>query len=80
MKAKNLQLQNVMFSTRTTFPNVIIDSVFILILSAGTTIVLIGEATNNFAVSRWVENMKFCVIAYGLLYLLLLTEVYFSRH
>jgi hypothetical protein len=42
------------------FLNVIIDSVFIyiLILSAGTTIVLIAEATNNFAVSGWVENMN----------------------
>jgi hypothetical protein len=51
-------------------------------LSAGTTIVLIAEATNNFAVSSWVENMNFVeIIAYGLLifFLLLLTEVYFSR-
>jgi hypothetical protein len=39
-------------------------------LSAGTTVVLIGEATNNFAVSGWVENMNFVeVIAYGLLIL-----------
>jgi hypothetical protein len=58
-----------MYSLRQRFLNVIIDSVFIyiLILSAGTTIVLIGEATNNFAVSGWVENMNFVEIAYGLL-------------
>jgi hypothetical protein len=52
-------------------------------LSAGTTIVLIAEATNNFAVSSWVENMNFVeIIAYGLLILFFyyfLTEVYFSR-
>jgi uncharacterized RDD family membrane protein YckC len=48
-------------------------------LSAGTTIVLIA-ATNNFAVSSWVENNFVEIIAYGLLIiLLLLTEVYFSR-
>jgi hypothetical protein len=42
-------------------------------LSAGTTIVLIAEATNNFAVSSWVENMNFVeIIAYGLLILFLL--------
>jgi hypothetical protein len=53
------------------FLNVIIDLVFIyiLILSAGTTIVLIAEATNNFAVSSWVENMNFVeIIAYGCYY------------
>jgi hypothetical protein len=79
MKTKNLQLQRI----TKRFLNVIIDLVFIyiLILSAGTTIVLIAEATNNFAVSSWVENMNFVeIIAYGLLILFfLLLEVYFSR-
>jgi uncharacterized RDD family membrane protein YckC len=43
-------------------------------LSAGTTIVLIAEATNNFAVSSWVENMNFVeIIAYGLLILFFIT-------
>jgi hypothetical protein len=53
--------ENVLASQGQRFLNVIIDSVFIyiLILSAGTTVVLIGEATNNFAVSGWVENMNF---------------------
>jgi hypothetical protein len=48
------------------FLNVIIDSLFIyiLVLSAGTTIVLIAEAT-NFAVSSWVENMNVEIIGYG---------------
>jgi hypothetical protein len=79
MKTKNLQLQRI----TKRFLNVIIDLVFIyiLILSAGTTIVLIAEATNNFAVSSWVENMNFVeIIAYGLLILFfILLEVYFSR-
>jgi hypothetical protein len=50
-------------------------------LSAGTTIVLIAEATNNFAVSSWVENMNFVEIIaiVNIVFLLLLTEVYFSR-
>jgi uncharacterized RDD family membrane protein YckC len=86
MKSKEFTItENVLASQGQRFLNVIIDSVFIyiLILSAGTTIVLIGEATNNFAVSSWVENMNIVeIIAYGLLILFLyyfLTEVYFSR-
>jgi hypothetical protein len=64
--------ENILVSQGQRFLNVIIDLVFIyiLILSAGTTIVLIAEATNNFAVSSWVENMNFVeIIAYGLLIL-----------
>ena len=86
MKTKEFAItENVLASKGQRFLNVIIDSVFIyiLILSAGTTIVLIAEATKNFAVSGWVENMNFVeIIAYGLLILFLyyfLTEVYFSR-
>jgi hypothetical protein len=50
-------------------------------LSAGTTIVLIAEATNNFAVSSWVENMNFVeIIAWivNIVFLLLLNRS-FSR-
>jgi hypothetical protein len=58
MKTKHLKLQIMYLLQGTTFPEVIIDSLFIyiLVLSAGTTIVLIAEATNNFAVSSWVET------------------------
>jgi uncharacterized RDD family membrane protein YckC len=86
MKSKEFTItENVLASQGQRFLNLIIDLVFIyiLILSAGTTIVLIAEATNNFAVSSWVENMNLVeIIAYGLLILFLyyfLTEVYFSR-
>jgi uncharacterized RDD family membrane protein YckC len=86
MKTKKFTItENVLASQGQRFLNVIIDLVFIyiLVLSAGTTIVLIAEATNNFAVSSWVENMNFVeIIAYGLLILFFyyfLTEVYFSR-
>jgi uncharacterized RDD family membrane protein YckC len=86
MKTKKFTItENILASQGQRFLNVIIDLVFIyiLILSAGTTIVLIAEATNNFAVSSWVENMNFVeIIAYGLLILFFyyfLTEVYFSR-
>ncbi|NRT14098.1 putative RDD family membrane protein YckC [Flavobacterium sp. 28A] len=65
--------------------NAIIDSLFIyiLILSAGTTIVLVAEAMNNFILSSWVEEMSIPeIVFYSLLILFLyyfLTEVYFSR-
>jgi hypothetical protein len=62
MKTKKFTItENILASQGQRFLNVIIDLVFIyiLILSAGTTIVLIAEATNNFAVSSWVENMNF---------------------
>jgi hypothetical protein len=72
MKTKEFTItENILVSQGQRFLNVIIDLVFIyiLILSAGTTIVLIAE-TNNFAVSSWVENMNFVeIIAYGLLIL-----------
>jgi hypothetical protein len=72
MKTKEFTItENILASQGQRFLNVIIDLVFIyiLILSAGTTIVLIAE-TNNFAVSSWVENMNFVeIIAYGLLIL-----------
>jgi uncharacterized RDD family membrane protein YckC len=86
MKNKEFTITaNVLASQGQRFLNLIIDSLFIyiLILSTGTTIVLIAEATSNFAISGWVENMNILEItAYGSLILFFyyfLTEVYFSR-
>lgn len=67
------------------FLNFSIDLVFlyIIILSIGTTIVLIAEAVGEFAVSAWVETMsKGEIVLYSILIMLLyysLTEIYFSR-
>lgn len=67
------------------FLNLIIDSLFIyfLILSTGTTIVFIAEATNYFSISGWIENMNILEItAYRSLILFFsyfLSEVYFFR-
>lgn len=86
MKSKEFTItESVLASREQRLLNLIIDLLFIyiLILSAGTTIVLIADVTSNFAVSGWVENMNFVEIsAYGLLILFMyyfLTEVYFSR-
>jgi uncharacterized RDD family membrane protein YckC len=86
MKSKTFKItEHVLASREQRFLNAIIDSLFIyiLVLSAGTTIVLIAEATNNFTVSAWVENMSGVeIMGYGLLIMFLyyfLTEVYFSR-
>jgi uncharacterized RDD family membrane protein YckC len=67
------------------FLNFCIDLVFlyIIILSIGTSIILIAEATSKFAVSTWVETMsKGEIVLYSILIMLLyysLTEIYFSR-
>ncbi|SDX94935.1 RDD family protein [Flavobacterium degerlachei] len=86
MKSKTFKItDNILASQGQRFLNAVIDSLFIyiLVLSAGTTIVLIAEATNNFAVSAWVENLSGVeIMGYGLLIMFLyyfLTEVYFSR-
>jgi uncharacterized RDD family membrane protein YckC len=86
MESKVFTITNDLYATQgQRFLNFSIDLIFIyiLILSAGTTIILIAEATNNFAVSGWVETMNVVeIIVYGLLILFLyyfLTEVYFSR-
>jgi uncharacterized RDD family membrane protein YckC len=86
MKSKTFKItEHVLASREQRFLNAIIDSLFIyiLVLSAGTTIVLIAEATSNFAVSGWVETLSGVeIMGYGLLIMFLyyfLTEVYFSR-
>jgi uncharacterized RDD family membrane protein YckC len=67
------------------FLNFCFDLVFlyIIILSVGTSIILIAEVANEFAVSAWVENLSNGEIAfYSALIMLLyysLTEIYFSR-
>lgn len=67
------------------FLNLIIDLLFIyiIILSAGTAIMLIGEASYNLALSDWVKSMGWVeIILYSVLIMFLyysLTEIYFSR-
>ncbi|MGO4820324.1 MULTISPECIES: RDD family protein [unclassified Flavobacterium] len=76
---------NVLASQGQRFINGLLDALFIyiLILSAGTTIILVAEATHSFAVSSWVETLTVLeIIFYGMLVLFLyyfLTEVYFAR-
>lgn len=67
------------------FLNFSIDLVFlyIIILSIGTSIILIADAASKFAVSTWVETMsKGEIVLYSIFIMLLyygLTEIYFSR-
>ena len=86
MKNTTFTITDDLFATRgQRFLNFCIDLVFlyIIILSIGTSIILIAEAANEFAVSTWVETMSNTEIAfYSLLIMLLyysLTEIYFSR-
>ncbi|WP_369769703.1 RDD family protein [Flavobacterium sp. WC2416] len=67
------------------FLNLLLDLLFIyiIILSVGTSIILIADVANKFTVSDWVETLSWtAILSYGLLILFLyyfLTEVYFSR-
>lgn len=67
------------------FLNLIIDLLFlyIIILSVGTAIMLIGEASYNLALSDWIKSMGWLeIVFYSLLIMFLyysLTEIYFSR-
>lgn len=67
------------------FLNFSIDLIFIyiIILSIGTTIILVSEATNSFSVSGWVKNMGNSeIVFYSIIVMFLyyfLTETYFSR-
>lgn len=67
------------------FLNFSIDLIFIyiIILSIGTTIILVSEATNSFSVSGWVKNMDNSeIVFYSIIVMFLyyfLTETYFSR-
>ena len=67
------------------FLNWFVDLIFIyiLILSLGTTIILIALAIDNFALSDWMKNMSKTEIGfYSLIIAFLyycLTEMYFSR-
>ncbi|MES2241025.1 MAG: RDD family protein [Bacteroidota bacterium] len=67
------------------FLNLSIDLMFIyiLVLSLGTTIILIALSANNFALSNWVNNLNAVEISFytamvAFLYYYL-TEQYFSR-
>lgn len=67
------------------FLNFCIDLVFIyiIVLSIGTTLILIGEVFNIFAVSNWAETLSMAEkVFYGAVIAFLyyyLTEMYFSR-
>ncbi|GGA79526.1 hypothetical protein GCM10008015_20290 [Flavobacterium palustre] len=67
------------------FLNLCIDLMFIyiIVLSLGTTIILVALSANNFALSNWVENLSVfevgfysAIVAFLYCYF---TEVYFSR-
>ncbi|MFA9187033.1 RDD family protein [Flavobacterium sp. FBOR7N2.3] len=67
------------------FLNLIIDLLFIyiLVLSLGTTIILVALSVDNFALSNWVTNLSAVEIGFytaivAFLYYYI-TEVYFSR-
>lgn len=67
------------------FLNLSIDLMFvyILVLSLGTTIILVAMSVNNFTLSNWVTNLGVVEIAFytaivAFLYYYI-TEVYFSR-
>ena len=67
------------------FLNFCIDLMFIyiLVLSLGTTIILVALSANNFELSNWVENLSFMEIGFYSAIVAFLyyysTEVYFSR-
>lgn len=86
MKNKTFTITHDLYATQgQRFFNLILDLLFIyvIILSVGTSIILIADVANNFSVSDWVESMSWITIfCYGILILFLyyfLTEVYFSR-
>lgn len=67
------------------FLNLSIDLIFIyiLVLSLGTTIILVALSVNNFTLSSWIENLSimeisFCTAIVSFWYYYI-TEVYFSR-
>lgn len=67
------------------FLNLCIDLMFIyiIVLSLGTTIILVALSANNFELSNWVENLSmfeigFYAVVVAFLYYYF-TEVYFSR-
>ncbi|MFA9192121.1 RDD family protein [Flavobacterium sp. FZUC8N2.13] len=67
------------------FLNLIIDLLFIyiLVLSLGTTIILVALSVGNFELSNWVENLSIVEIGFYTAIVSFLyyysTEVYFSR-
>lgn len=67
------------------FLNGIIDLVivYVILLSIGTTFILIAEITNSIAISNWVDSITTLEAAlFGVIILILyynFTEIYFSR-
>jgi uncharacterized RDD family membrane protein YckC len=86
MKNKEFTITDDLLATQVQrFLNFAIDLLFIyiIILSIGTTVILIAEAANNFTVSNWVESLSMAEITfYGAgiaFFYYYITEMYFSR-
>lgn len=65
--------------------NFIIDSliIYIIEITIGTTIIIVGDLTNSYATSNWVESLSLLeIFFFGLIILFFyygITEMYFSR-
>ncbi|OCB76852.1 RDD family protein [Flavobacterium crassostreae] len=86
MNPEHYRISEHLFATKTQrFLHFVLDSLFsyILILSAGTTLVLAGETFGYPSLSEWVETMtllEIIVYSIGIIFLYyFLTEVYFAR-
>lgn len=86
MKNAEFSISDDLLATRfQRFLNLSIDLMFIyiLVLSLGTTIILVALSANNFELSNWIENLNKVEIGFysaivAFLYYYF-TEVYFSR-
>lgn len=86
MKNEGFTITNDLYATQfQRFLNLCIDLMFIyiIVLSLGTTIILVALSANNFALTNWVENMAILEVSFysaivAFLYYYF-TEVYFSR-
>lgn len=86
MKTDEFIITNDLYATQfQRFLNFSIDLIFvyILVLSLGTTIILVALSANNFELSNWVENLNAIEVGFysaivAFLYYYL-TETYFSR-
>lgn len=86
MKNEGFTITDELYATQfQRFLNLCIDLMFvyIIVLSLGTTIILVALSANNFELSNWVENLSvmeigFYAVAVAFLYYYF-TEVYFSR-
>ena len=86
MKTEEFTITNDLRATQfQRFLNLCIDLMFIyiIVLSLGTTIILVALSANHFELSNWVENLSILEVSfYSVLVAFLYyysTEVYFSR-